>query len=103
MFCEAVKIPNNQQSRLAQDVWIAGEAIARHRGMMSPRDAFETAVRDYANRLAESDEGFKKTWESVIAEWEADNPRGDNQDPGMRGKRPNAGRKPKIADDSSEE
>jgi hypothetical protein len=68
MFCEAVRIPKNQQSRLAPDVWIAGEAIARHRGMMSSRDAFETAVRDYATRLAEKDEAFKQTWESVRAE-----------------------------------
>jgi hypothetical protein len=78
MFCESVKIPKNQQSRLSQDVWIAGEAIARHRGMMTSRDAFEMAVRDYASRLAENDQVFKKTWEAVIAEWEAENPRSDD-------------------------
>jgi hypothetical protein len=77
MFSEAVKIPNNQQSRLSQDIWIAGEAIARHRGMMSSRDAFETAIREYANRLAEKDENFKKMWEGVKDEWESQNPRKD--------------------------
>jgi hypothetical protein len=93
MYCEAVKIPNNQQSRLAQDVWIAGEAIARHRAMGSPRDAFETAVRDYADRLAASDENFKKMWQSVTAEWDAENPRSDAQEQAT-GKRPGSGRKP---------
>jgi hypothetical protein len=72
MYSDAVKIPKNQQSRLTQDVWIAGEAIARHRGMISSRDAFETAVRDFATRLSETDENFKKLWDSVKAEWDAE-------------------------------
>lgn len=91
MYSEAVKIPNNQQSRLGQDVWIAGEAIARHRRMASARDAFETAVRDYASRLAETDSAFKRVWDEVAAEWEADNAK--EQERG--GKRSGAGR-PKV-------
>jgi hypothetical protein len=92
MYSEAVKIPNNQQSRLSQDVWIAGEAIARHRRMASSRDAFETAVRDYANRLAENDQSFKKVWEDVAAEWEFDNSKAEAQEPSGTGKRSGAGR-----------
>ena len=75
MHSEAVKIPKNQQSRLTQDVWIAGEAIARHRGMMSSRDAFETSVRDFATRLSETDENFKKLWDAVKEEWDSENSR----------------------------
>lgn len=71
MHTDVLKIPNNQQSRLSQDVWIAGEAIARHRRMASARDAFETAVRDYASRLAETDSAFKIVWDEVAAGWEA--------------------------------
>ena len=75
MHSEAVKIPKNQQSRLTQDVWIAGEAIARHRGMVSSRDAFETSVRDFATRLSETDENFKKLWDAVKEEWDSENSR----------------------------
>ena len=75
MYSEAVKIPKNQQSRLTQDVWIAGEAIARHRGMVSSRDAFETSVRDFATRLSETDENFKKLWDAVKEEWDSEKSR----------------------------
>ena len=63
----SIKIPKNQQSRLAPDVWLAGEAIARHRGM-SPREAFEHSVRTFADRLAESDPVFRATWDGVKVE-----------------------------------
>lgn len=66
MYCE-VKIPKNQQSRLAPDVWLAGEAIARHRGMTT-REAFENAVRIFAEKLAEVDPEFRKTWNEVTKE-----------------------------------
>lgn len=67
MAAVEMKIPKNQQSRLAPDVWLAGEAIARFRGMTS-REAFEHSVRVYADRLAEQDPEFRKIWESVKAE-----------------------------------
>lgn len=63
-----MKIPKNRQSRLSEDVWIAGEAIARHFRMSSARDAFEVSVRDYAARLAERDQKFAEIWEKVKAE-----------------------------------
>ena len=64
MFIE-MKIPKNRQSRLADDVWIAGEAIARHFRMSSARDGFETAVRDYVSKMAEKDPRFSQIWEQV--------------------------------------
>jgi hypothetical protein len=99
MYSEAVKIPNNQQSRLAQDVWIAGEAIARHRRMTSARDAFETAVRDFASRLAENDDAFKRVWDDVAAEWETDNAK----DQEIGGKRSSARPKAKTGEDANGE
>ena len=62
-----MKIPKNQQSRLAPDVWIAGEAIGRYRHMNS-REVFEYAVRLYADKLAETDPEFKVVWADVKAE-----------------------------------
>jgi hypothetical protein len=63
-----VKIPKNQQSRLAPDVWLAGEAIARHRGMSTNRDAFEYCIRAVADKLAESSAEFKAVWDGVKKE-----------------------------------
>ena len=60
-----MKIPKNRQSRLADDVWIAGEAIARHFRMSSARDGFENAVRDYVSKMAERDPRFSQIWEEV--------------------------------------
>jgi hypothetical protein len=60
-----VKVPKNKQSRLADDVWLAGEAIARHFRMSGARDGFEAAVRDYVLRLSERDPRFSEVWEKV--------------------------------------
>ncbi|PSB23476.1 hypothetical protein [Stenomitos frigidus] len=60
-----MKLPKNRQSRLADDVWIAGEAIARHFRMSSARDGFEIAVRDYAIKMSERDPQFYQLWEQV--------------------------------------
>jgi hypothetical protein len=68
MTRDDVKAPKNRQSRLADDVWLAGEAIARHFRMSSARDGFEAAVRDYVLRLAEKDSKFSAIWEQVKSE-----------------------------------
>lgn len=62
-----VKIPKNQQSRLSPDVWLAGEAIARYRGM-SVREAFENSVRSFAEKLADTDPDFRKVWTETTKE-----------------------------------
>lgn len=68
MFAELMKLPKNKQSRLADDVWIIGEAIARHFRMSNSRDGFEVAVRNYAATLAERDPRFYEIWEQVKKE-----------------------------------
>jgi hypothetical protein len=60
-----MKVPKNRQSRLSDDVWLAGEAIARYFRMSSSRDGLETAVRAHVSRLAESDPKFAEIWEQV--------------------------------------
>jgi hypothetical protein len=60
-----MKVPKNRQSRLSDDVWLAGEAIARHFRMSSSRDGMETAVRNYVLKLAETDPKFAELWEQV--------------------------------------
>jgi hypothetical protein len=63
-----MKVPKNRQSRLSDDVWLAGEAIARYFRMSSSRDGLETAVRGYVARLAENDPKFAEIWEQVKKE-----------------------------------
>lgn len=64
----AVKVPKNQQSRLALDIWMVGEAITRHRGMSSNREAFEYAIRLAADKLAVEDASFRQVWQEVRRE-----------------------------------
>lgn len=68
MYADAMKIPKNKQTRLADDVWIAGEAIARHYRMSTARDGFEVAVRNFAALLAEREPKFLDVWEQVKQE-----------------------------------
>jgi hypothetical protein len=60
-----MQIPAKQTTRIAADVWIAAEAMARHRGMPTMRDALEYAVREKADRLAEMDPQFRELWDRV--------------------------------------
>ena len=63
-----MKVPKNRQSRMSDDVWMASEAIARWFKMTSPRDGFETAVRDYVSTLAENNKDFARIWAEVKEE-----------------------------------
>jgi hypothetical protein len=63
-----LKYPRSRTSRLADDVWMAGEAIARYFRMGATRDGFETAIRSYVSRLAESDPHFAEIWTAVKKE-----------------------------------
>ncbi|MBD1846642.1 hypothetical protein H6F89_25115 [Cyanobacteria bacterium FACHB-63] len=65
MLSADMKVPKNRQTRLSDDVWLAGEAIARHFRMGSSREGFEVAVRDYVTRLSQSDPKFAEVWEKV--------------------------------------
>lgn len=65
MLSTDMKVPKNRQSRLSDDVWLAGEAISRHFRMSSSREGFEAAIRDYVLRLAERDPKFSEIWEKV--------------------------------------
>ncbi|MBD1847361.1 hypothetical protein H6F89_28935 [Cyanobacteria bacterium FACHB-63] len=65
MLSSDMKVPKNRQTRLSDDVWLAGEAIARHFRMSSARDGFEAATRDYVIRLSQSDPKFAEIWEKV--------------------------------------
>jgi hypothetical protein len=64
---QTMKVPKNLQSRLSPDVWIAGEAIARYRGMTT-REGFEYSVRAMVDTLAARDPKFAAIWETVKAE-----------------------------------
>ncbi|MCY6493150.1 hypothetical protein [Leptolyngbya sp. GGD] len=68
MLSSDMKVPKNRQTRLSDDVWLAGEAIARHFRMSSARDGFEAATRDYVLRLSQTDPRFAEIWEKVKAE-----------------------------------
>lgn len=68
MLSNDMKVPKNRQSRLSDDVWLAGEAIARHFRMSSSRDGFEAAIRDYVLRLSQNDATFAEIWEKVKKE-----------------------------------
>lgn len=70
---DTMKVPKNKQSRLADDVWLAGEAIARYFRMSSSREGFETAIRGYVSRLAESDPRFAEVWDAVKTEGISEN------------------------------
>ena len=63
-----MKVPKNRQTRAADDVWMAGEAVARWFGMTSTREGLEMAVRDYASQLAKTDKTFAQIWETVKEE-----------------------------------
>ena len=77
MQCQ-MKAPKNRTSRLADDVWIAGEAIARYFRMTGTRDGFETAVRYYVSKLAEGDPRFAEIWNDVKEEGIEGMPKADD-------------------------
>ncbi len=64
----SMKVPKNRQTRAADDVWMASEAVARWFGMTTARDGLEMAVRDYVAQLAKTDTTFAQIWEEVKAE-----------------------------------
>jgi hypothetical protein len=68
-----MKLPKNRQSRLSDDVWFLGEAIARYLRLSAARDGFEVSIRRYADQLTERDEKFSAILEAVKKESEGQN------------------------------
>jgi hypothetical protein len=65
MLSTEMKVPKNRQSRLSDDVWLAGEAISRYFRMSTSRDGIETAIRAYVLQMSQADAKFSEVWEQV--------------------------------------
>ena len=63
-----VKVPKNRQSRVSDDIWIAGQALSEFLGTGSPREGWEACVRNYVVELATKNPKFSELWEKAKSE-----------------------------------
>lgn len=63
-----VRVPKNRQSRVSDDIWIAGQALAEFLGAGTPREGWEAGVRNFVMELSTTNPRFAELWEKAKQE-----------------------------------
>ena len=65
VFTANVKVPKNRQSRISDDIWIAGKALSEFLGAGTPREGWEAGVRQFVVQLSTTNPKFAELWEKA--------------------------------------